>query len=304
MPEVIEVKTYVDFITKHTKNQTLENINILQGRYRKHGPFKGFKNLIRSMPLRIDNIESKGKYMYITLSNNLIIGITLGLTGGWFWQPHNSNTYHHGLDNTSTRSKYDPEMVKYYLGAALKHLNVSFEFKHGTLYFYDQLSFGTISILTDTENQRRLKSIGLDMIDINTTFDLFKNAITKSKNLDKPIGNVIMDQKTISGIGNYLRADALWMSHLSPFRKVKDLSLSELNILYKNSRKLIWGIYNYKKAISNNILSSNDKLPIDYDRDFFVYMHDKDLYGNKITKERLYEGSQIRYIYWVKKIQK
>jgi hypothetical protein len=34
-----------------------------------------------------------------------------------------------------------------------------------------------------------------------------------------------------------------------------------------------------------------------------VYYEDTDIYGNKITKEELYEGSQKRFIYWVKGYQ-
>ena len=37
---------------------------------------------------------------------------------------------------------------------------------------------------------------------------------------------------------------------------------------------------------------------------FFVYMQKKDIYDNPVCKELLYEGSQRRYIYWVKEVQR
>jgi hypothetical protein len=38
--------------------------------------------------------------------------------------------------------------------------------------------------------------------------------------------------------------------------------------------------------------------------DFFVYRKDKDINGEKVIKEELFEGSQKRFIYWVKEVQK
>ena len=43
---------------------------------------------------------------------------------------------------------------------------------------------------------------------------------------------------------------------------------------------------------------------MDYNRDFFVYDQEYDIYDNKVIKEELYEGSQKRFIYYVKEIQK
>ena len=61
-------------------------------------------------------------------------------------------------------------------------------------------------------------------MDKNTTLEVFCNQILKKSNLDKAIGNVIVNQKIISGLGNYLRADILWLSKINPFKKVKKLS--------------------------------------------------------------------------------
>jgi formamidopyrimidine-DNA glycosylase len=40
MPEIVEVRKYVDFIRNHTHNNTVKEINIINGRYKKHGPNK------------------------------------------------------------------------------------------------------------------------------------------------------------------------------------------------------------------------------------------------------------------------
>jgi len=141
-------------------------------------------------------------------------------------------------------------------------------------------------------------------MDLKTTFLLFKERIQKKINLDKPIGNVIMNQKIISGIGNYLRADILWCAKINPFRKVKDLTDKELYILYHYSKVLTWGEYDKNKGIKLGIIKKTDKLPKDYGRDFFIYQCKEDIYNNPVSTDKLSEGSEDRTIFYVKQLQK
>jgi formamidopyrimidine-DNA glycosylase len=141
-------------------------------------------------------------------------------------------------------------------------------------------------------------------MDITTTLEIFRNQILKKNNLDKKIGNILINQKIISGIGNYLRADILWLSKINPFKKVKNLSEQELEYIFNNSKILTWGIYDEKIALKLNIINKNTKLPAKYNRLFFIYLQDKDIYGNKVIKKELYEGSQKRFIHYVPNIQK
>ena len=127
-------------------------------------------------------------------------------------------------------------------------------------------------------------------MDNKTTFEIFKNQIMKPKNHDKVIGNIIVNQKIISGIGNYLRADILWLSCISPFKKVKDIKDAELLTIFKNAKILTHETKTTKK----------NKLPSDYKRNFFVYKCNKDIYDNDVICENLGD----RKIYWVPKIQK
>ena len=301
MPEIIEIKNYTDFIKKNINHKNLLHIEIKNGRYKKHGPFLNYDKIKKLLPLKIIDVKSKGKFMYIELENENYFGITLGLSGGWFFKKHNSEKMIHGLDS----SQYDKDVVNRYIQSSLKHLNVEFIFNSGTLYFYDQLSFGSITIFDSLEKlNKKLATIGIDIVDQETTFNIFKEKIMATKNLNKEIGNVIVNQKVISGIGNYLRADLLWMSKISPFRKVKDITDPELKKIYNNARLLIWGAYDYDEGIKQNIIKKTDKLPEDYDREFFIYDQKTDIHDNPVLKEKLYEGSQIRYIYWVKEVQK
>jgi formamidopyrimidine-DNA glycosylase len=172
------------------------------------------------------------------------------------------------------------------------------------MFYFDSLSFGTLKVIKgEKELTKKLNSIGPDIMEMSTTFEVFKTRMAKKTIQNKVIGNVLLNQKIISGIVNYLRADMLWMSKISPFRKVKDLNEKDLENIYKNTRALTWGDYDYKKGIKLKIINKTTKLPRNYDRDFFVYYNDEDIHGNKVIKEELYEGSKKRFIYWVKSYQ-
>jgi endonuclease-8 len=300
MPEVIEVRKYADFMKSKMKNKSIESINIINGRYKKHKPFEMYSDISADLPLKLLDVKTKGKLLYMVFENDYYIFSTLGLMGGWVYLAKDKTKY-----EFNNMYDYDVEDIKRYHTNALNHLNVEFKTKEGSLYYYDTLSFGTLKVIKgETELNKKLNTIGPDIMDINTTFEVYKSRITKKTYLNKKIGNVIMNQKVISGVGNYLRADILWVSKISPFRNVEDLKEAELMALYTASRNLTWGQFDYDFAIKSGIFKKDIDFPFHHKRYFFVYRQDTDIFGNKVSKEELYEGSQKRTIFYVPEIQK
>jgi formamidopyrimidine-DNA glycosylase len=300
MPEVVEIRKYADFLKSKLKNKYIEKINILQGRYKKHKPFNLYKEISKELPLKVIDIRTKGKFLYIVFEKNYYLLSTLGLSGGWVYKNNDIIKFPLEMDYIKT------DIVDSYKTRSLNHLNVEFIISNdkGSIFFYDTLSFGTLKGIDSKEElNKKLSHIGPDIMDENTTFEIFYKRITNEKYLNKKIGIVLMNQKVISGIGNYLRADVLWMTKISPFRKINELSMSELKNIYKSVRLLTWADYNYKKGVKLGIIKKTDKIPKDFQRDFFIYMQNKNIYGEPVLKEPLYEGSQKRMIHWVKKRQ-
>lgn len=303
MPEINEVRQYANFLLSKLKNKNILEINILNGRYKKHGPFENYNKLKHNLPIKLIDVKTKGKFLYMIFSpehnSKIYLFSTLGLSGGWIYKKHKETSK---FEHPTILEYLDKDSIDSYMSTSIKHLNVEFKTEHGSMYFYDTLSFGTLKVIDDNKDlDKKLNSIGPDIMDLD--YNIFHEQITKKKNLKKVIGVVLMDQKTISGIGNYLRADILWMSKISPFRKVNKLSDEDLKLIFHNSKVLTWGQFDKKEAKRLKIISNKDKLPSDYDRDFFVYNEDEDIHGNKVIKEELYEGSQKRFIFWVKNYQ-
>lgn len=283
MPEVVEVRKYADFLKKYLKNKSLEKIEILKGRY-KRKPFDFYDKINELFPIKIIDVKTKGKFLYFVLEKNIYFFSTLGLKGGWIFYNNKGQYIFPHLMNES------------YKKIILNNLNIGFKVNNGTIFYYDTLSFGTFKIIFNDNNLiKKLNTIGEDIMDESTTFDIFKNKIMKKNNLEKIIATVLVNQKVISGIGNYLRADILWLSKISPFRKVKDLDDNDLQNIYNNAKLLTCGEY-YKNA--------KNKLPSDYNRNFFIYDSEYNIYDYKVLTKQLVESGQKRTVYWVDEIQK
>jgi len=252
MPEGPEVRIFADFILQQTMNKDIIGLNIISGRYKKKPEtFIKHDEFIKHLPTKIKNIGVKGKFMYIEFTNGFILFVTLGLMGGWSF-------------NTKG--------------------NIEFLTNDGTLVFNDKISNGTLQFVKSTDEiMNKLSKIGYDIMDPATTFDIFKTQLLK-KNKQK-IGIALVDQKVISGIGNYLRAEILYSVKINPFTCVKDIP--NLQELYDECKKM--SLIHYQ----------NPNHP------YIVYNQKTDSLGNAVKKEILGgTKNKPRYIHWVSNIQK
>ena len=327
MPEGVEVRKFADILSHNLVGHSIVKINILKGRYTKKA-FDGYRELEELLPVKVVSVKCKGKMTYIELQSSggktVWLINTLGLTGGWTVAAREKKNLVgerrlRYMKKNSIGVGHDmvfayPVIWEYmtnnnaneWFEGALDHLNVEFVMNDGRKgYFYDQLSFGTLKLIERRGAlEKKLRELGADMLDESTTFEVFKKVMSKKANKGKAIGNVLVNQRLVSGVGNYLRADALWMARISPFRKVGELSDVELERIYKSIRALMWGDLAPEDALKKGYIGADFKIPHDYGREFFVYMQEKDLDGRKVVKEELYEGSQKRNIYWVPEVQK
>ena len=255
MPEGPEVFYMVRNLNKNYKDLILTELNILSGRYTKHGYPKNYEIFKKNLPSRIKKFHCKGKLIWIEFIENLNILIILG--------------YAHF---TEEKDKNTP---------------LEFITKKKKFYLKDIRHFATINFLSNEELHKKIKARGPSIVTnemSETDFEIILK-IQKEKKPENLIGSLLLDQYLISGIGNYIRADALYLSKLSPFTKIKDLKTKQIQNLFKSIKKVI---NESLKALSKNNLY-----------DCLVYRKDM-ISGNKIQRDEL----TGRSIYWVPEIQK
>lgn len=288
MPEIAEVALTSEILKKYLKNKTLFAFDFISGRYTKREPI-GFQEFIDALPLKIKDINSRGKFMWFELYNpkdnnedHWYIWNTFGLTGMW--------------------SLTEP-----------KHLRAILSFKNNEIvYFSDTLSFGTFKFSND-ENalNKKIEELSPDFLK-DEDFNLHK--IKKYK---IPIVKILMDQKKIgSGIGNYLVAEILYRTKISPHRNgntLTNIEIKKLEYWIKYIIKLSY-IDNHIGYMTNLKEQSKKIKKKDYHPNivlkeksfsFLVYQKKEDPYGNKVKRDKIVgSGNKMRTTYWVPDVQK
>ena len=57
--------------------------------------------------------------------------------------------------------------------------------------------------------------------------------------VDRPVGEAIMDQRVVAGIGNVVKSEALWECRIDPFRPVSALDDDRLRAVADVSRRIL-----------------------------------------------------------------
>ena len=255
MPEGPEVKLYVDKFNQQYASKTIKSVNILSGRYSKN-PIKNINTLVGQKLL---SVGCKGKFIWFNLTENAIFN-SLGMTGSWS-----------RVEKTHSRIKitFDDDDV---------------------VYFNDIRNFGTFQIKTKDELTKKKKSIGPDML--NDPPHNFIEILRKKNN--KNICEVIMNQKVVSGVGNYIKAESLWLAKINPHSTIKNLTDNDLKRLELAIREVITKSYKSQGASLKTYTNFDNETG--EATDFFkVYSKKFDSLGNKVIKE---ETPDKRTTHW------
>lgn len=187
MPELAELKLTADYINTLSEGRVFYNAA-------KNPEHKGemFNIPFKSFTL---TAKSRGKELVVYINelnstNILPLRMTMGMAGHFRWIP---------------------------TGVFSKHSHLKFYSEEGSLDFVDVRRFGKWKPGVEWSDNRGP--------DPTFEFEQFKDNIINNlhkKDFDKPINEVLMNQKYFNGIGNYLRAEILYRMRLNPFQISRD----------------------------------------------------------------------------------
>lgn len=170
--------------------------------------------------------------------------------------------------------------------------------KEHTLFFSDQRRFGTLSFVKGTDKlQAKLASIGPDMLSNPPSLIEFQKKLAKKT---KTLAEFLMDQKNISGIGNYIKAEVLYRAKLSPWRLANSLSVTESTALYEAITFILQESYRNGGATLANYRDVLGQAG-NYANLLKIYGKPTDPEGRIIMKE---ETPDKRSTWWVPEVQK
>ena len=179
-----------------------------------------------------------------------------------------------------------------------KYNKVVFDTTKGKLYFDDLRNFGQIFFCHKTcDLNTKLDKLGPDVLRENVKPEYLINRLKRLKQTQY-IADVLLNQKVLAGVGNYIRADALYLSKISPYRKIKDLSDKDITNLLKSIKKVITRSYNCQLKIA---LGEYDYKRMTACYKFYVYSRKTTAKGEKVLHAKM---KNDRTIWWVPSVQK
>ena len=283
MPEGPECTRTARQVNRYAQGLTMVNLNVVSGRYTKQVP-AGFEKFMDKLPLKVLEVKVHGKFIYWVLENHISIWTTLGMTGNFKLRPS-------------------------------KHTRLAFYFNDGSsIYYNDQRNFGTIKFVFDEITlQRKLTSLGPDMLNNPCTFDLF-NHLATTKRTNWTVVKWLMEQSNISGVGNIYKSESLFLAGISPKRIMKSLNKTEREKLYNAICRILHSAYdaggatirNYSDLYDNHgkytAFPSNIEriLEARWDNKVMCYGRKEDIYGNPIQRVKL---DDQRTTFWSPTVQ-
>ena len=268
LPEGPEVKRTAEGLARAMTNKTIIAVEILSGRYTKEPP-GGIDEFRASLPIKVVGAGCHGKFIFGLCTNESYIWSTLGMTGYWN-------------------------------GGGDKHARVRLDFSDGSsIYFNDMRNFGTLKFVKGKhEMLKKLKTLGPDMLAQDVPTQVFQAALMKKP--EWSIAKALMKQSLVCGVGNYIKADSLWLAKISPKRKVKDITDAEFADLCSAIKRVMRTSYATGGATIASYQSFDDE-PGTYTQQMVVYGQKQDPEGNEVIREKTDDG---RTTHWVPLVQK
>lgn len=217
MPEGPEVAIISRCLDKEIRGETIDTVKIWKDSRYKPEDYKKTFNKMKGKT--IDRVTYKGKKIVFMFQDGSSAISFLGMEGRW-----------------KVIDVFDP---------LSKHISLIFYLNSGKiLQFQDQRHFGCMIFVPKGNLDSALKETGTPWIPSElypktVTKDLLYELTSNRRLAKKTLMMFLVDQKYTSGVGNYIRSDAMYISKLSPYRLVNSLTRKETDRLYDAVMKVM-----------------------------------------------------------------
>ncbi|MGI6712508.1 MAG: DNA-formamidopyrimidine glycosylase [Bacillota bacterium] len=211
MPELPEVETIKQTLAQYITGREIVEVTVNHPGSIKTPGISEFKEMI--IGKRIINISRRGKYLVIKLSHEYILVIHLRMTGQLIYS-----------------EKSMP---------LKKHTHLIFGFDNGMeLRFVDQRRFGCVWLVPENDifQISGLHTLGVEPLSEDFTLSYLTGILKARK---AKIKQVLLDQKSLAGIGNIYADEILFHSEIHPERTAASLTDTEINKLYGTIKNIL-----------------------------------------------------------------
>jgi len=222
MPELPEVEIVKRSLKNKVNYKKIKKI-IISNRDLRFKIQNNFEKLLEGRS--ITNVSRFSKYIILTLDNYNYCLIHLGMSG----------TLH--LINYKKKEKITN--LSFYHSKILpkKHNHVKIKFSNFALIYNDPRRFGFFKFLNNKKELKKyFERFGPEAISSKFNFEYIKH---KFINKNKNIKNFLLDQNSVSGIGNIYANEILYYCKINPFKIAKKINDKDINKLVKYSKLVL-----------------------------------------------------------------
>lgn len=226
MPELPEVETIRRGLELGLTGQVVSNVEVMWAR-----TFDVPMDIIEQLVIgqRVTHLDRRAKILVIELGNDHSLLFHLKMTGQMVLVKGDGERFAGGHPTRSMADALPDTSTK-----------VIFEFESGDkLFFNDFRKFGWVKLMPTGEvgGDKLVARLGPEPLSDNFTLTAFTKALKRHpRALIKPI---ILDQSTVSGIGNIYADESLHLARIYPTRLTGDLSPTEIKRLHLAIRAII-----------------------------------------------------------------
>jgi formamidopyrimidine-DNA glycosylase len=206
MPELPEVEAFARVLRAFVEGRTIRQCRVIHAIAVRPSSGRGAKQAAAAMERhmrgrKVHTVERRGKYLILRLDNGCVV-------------------MHFRLDG---------QLLWFDSGETAGHVDVAFEFQHGTLGFVDQRHFGRAQWAASPESIPGIAAMGVDPLSGGFTAVRFRELLAKSR---RPLKQFLLDQDKVAGIGNIYSNEAMWRARIDPRRPANRLNATEVKRLH------------------------------------------------------------------------
>jgi len=206
MPEIVEVRLTQEFLHNYLTGECVEDWTLIDCKAAEQDN----TDFEKALPLLVDSVKRKGKFIYFTLTNGeqtFYVLHSMRMTGSWLRDEPDYCTSCITLENKPP------------------------------LYFRDPRKFATFTFTNDYDVLAEyLDKLGPDVMSNEFTLEAFEKIVRKHSR--KNITSMLMNQDVLSGIGNWIKSEVLYEACISPLRRTGSLEKDEVEVLYNAIRRI------------------------------------------------------------------
>lgn len=232
MPELPEIETIKRDLEKKIVGKKITAVEIRE----KKMVYPNAKEFLTGLTGgKFTKIERRGKLLIFQLATGQFLLAHMKMTGQLVYRygyktvrGEQSRTIYGGHDVPKSVATLPNQFTR-----------VIFKFKdNSVLYFNDMRKFGYLKLVSAEAKEKIIATrFGPDAWSPKLDFKTFKKVLTAREK--SRLKAVLMDQWSISGIGNIYADEICFMARLRPQRKIRTLSAEEVETLFKSVGKVL-----------------------------------------------------------------